>query len=612
MAKQVKSLTAKEVDDHYELSWYCGTNKELWRTILDKVKMIPRRSWDPDIGKKGAWTCPINPRTTQLLATIGFRFKKGANKEEKREPVKANLPTEWQNEKIRDMTDKARNYQINGVQMMQHFNFNCLLADQAGSGKTLQSLSAVRTSESYPCLIICPSTLKINWKREIKMWGDPRHKNSYYIVEGRKKQNFKNYKYVIINYDILYDHVEYITKELKPNICIVDEVHELRGRGKVVSKNYPTHKFKEREYITMHNNMEVIKTRPPKRVEAARWVINGFTEEQAKLIGYQWKGVSKKILMSATPVPNNNGDIFNIMNLLNKERYNDEEKFLDYFCVREEGYKPGILVIKKSKNNDVLNKLLLEKYMIRRLKKDILPELPDRIKSVIPQMMSDTDWKSYQQADEDFISWVWENKRKNIVTEEQEKRARFQVLQELALQGKLKACFKVIDDILLEKGKKVVVFMWNKEVIKIFEEKYKGICVKLVGGMSSNDKQASVDEFQNNEKIRVFLGNLQAASTGITLTRSDTVVFVQFGFLPHFVDQGIDRCHRLGSEGDVVNALFLPAAGTIEKMIMIKLDQKLADMEAGIDGKETDDSEMLEWLWNEYERKAEELNGISS
>lgn len=602
----MKVLTAKVSGDIYELSWYVGSNKALWSNILTKVKMIPGRTWDPTRGKKGCWVCPINPRTSQLIGELGFKIK-GEKVKEDRPKVIAIPPTAWKDEVVRDMTDKARNYQVDGVKMMQAFNFNCLIADQAGSGKTLQSLSAVRTSETYPVLIICPSTLKLNWKREIKMWGDPRYKNSYYIVQGRKKQNFKNYKYVIINYDILYDHVKYITKEFKPKLAIIDEAHELSGRAKVVSKYYPDYKMKGREFVAQLGDRKVIVSRPPKRVEAALWILNGFSEAEARHAGYLWEGISKCLPMTATPMPNNAGDIYNILKILDKDRFNDEEKFLNYFCEREEGFKPGILVIKKSKNMDKLNKLLIEEYMIRRLKKDILPELPDRIKTVVPQLMSDKDWKDYQKADEDFVQWIAENKGKKIYSDEQERSARFQVLQELALKGKIKACFKFIDGILEEKDKKVVLFAHHKDTINQIMERYGSKAVKLVGGMTDTKKQESVDAFQNNKKITVFAGNLRAASVGITLTRSSTVIFIEFGYLPHFVDQGIDRCHRIGSEGDKVNAFFLPAAGTIEKMIMIKLDQKLSDMEAGIDGKETDESEMLEYLWKEYEEKANKL-----
>lgn len=567
--------------------------------------MIPNRYYDPDArNKKGCWCCCVNPRSTELIRQIGFKIKEDKKKQPKREKVKPNTPTKWKYEKIRDMTDKARNYQIDGVKMIQHFNFNCLLADQAGSGKTLMSLSAVRTSEIYPVLIICPSTLKLNWKREIKMWGDTRYKNSYYIVQGRKKQNFKNYKYVIINYDVLYDHVKYITKEFRPKLCIVDEVHELRGRAKVVSKYYPTYKLQSRQYVGTIRDKKFIFSRPPKRVEASKWILTGFSKAEEEHAGYSWKGINHKILMSATPMPNNAGDIYNILYLLDKERFNDEEKFLDYFCEREEGFKPGILVIKKSKNLDMLNKILVEKYMIRRLKKDILPELPARIKTVVPQLMNDKDWENYKKADEDFIAWIKENKNKNIHTEEQEKRMRFQTLQELALKGKIKECFKFIDNILQEKGKKVVIFAHHKETINKIMEKYDNKAVKLVGGMSDEAKQYSVDQFQNNPNITVFAGNLKAATVGITLVASDVVVFIEFGYLPHFVDQGIDRVHRIGAEGDRVNAFFLPSAGTIEKLIMIKLDQKLSDMEKGIDGKDTDESEMFEYLWEEYNKKA--------
>ena len=127
--------------------------------------------------------------------------------------------------------------------------------------------------------------------------------------------------------------------------------------------------------------------------------------------------------------------------------------------------------------------------------------------------------------------------------------------------------------------------------------------MELHGGTPLKTKQANIDRFQTDPKIQVFNTQMIAGSTGITLTASSTVIFIETGFMAHLVSQAIDRSRRFGNTSDNVHAIFLQAENSLEQMVLKKLDMKHANMEAVVDGKETEEEDMLSYLYKEYGRR---------
>jgi len=131
-------------------------------------------------------------------------------------------------------------------------------------------------------------------------------------------------------------------------------------------------------------------------------------------------------------------------------------------------------------------------------------------------------------------------------------------------------------------------------------EKFGKVAVKIDGSVTGINRQKAVDGFQNNTRIRLFIGNIQAAGIGITLTASSNVAFLELPWTPGELDQAEDRCHRIGQRSSV-NIHYLLAINTIEEKIAKLLDSKRRVLDAVLDGKETDVKSLLAELIKSYE-----------
>ncbi len=547
--------------------------------------MIPTRRYvQPTPPKQwGHWECDINLRTKELLTELGFKLIPLKGEELDRPKVLPVLPTEHLNYPPPDVPSCARSYQIEGIQLMKYFNYNCILADDMGTGKTFQSLMATKEGSLTPTLILCPASLKINWYKEIKMWikGSPK----IHTLEGRTGNKIpKGTKYLICNYDILYWNTDLIIKEFKPKSVIADEAHVLQSDFTYNGKWYPEYVLKSNEIMI---DKKVYKL-PPKVVQAARKIIHPSDD---------WGGVQHVLPLTGTPLQKHAGDIFNLLNFIDRDRFKNREKFEDFFCIKEQGFKKGSLKITGSKNSDILHKLLRENYMIRRTKQEVLPELPKTQKIVLAMPLEPKLQKEYIKAKEDIVQWVLENKRKNIITTDQERTAKFQTLLQLARYGKLDSVFAYLDNVIDTTNEKYIIFAYHKDIINAIYDRYKNMAVRVFGETSNKDRDKAVVSFQEDKNTRVFVGQLDSASVGLTLTKSSNVFFVELGWKAHIIAQACDRSNRLGQTADSVNAYFFIGNNTIEELVMKKIDSKLETMNQVIDGIDTEEEDLLTYLY---------------
>jgi len=144
-----------------------------------------------------------------------------------------------------------------------------------------------------------------------------------------------------------------------------------------------------------------------------------------------------------------------------------------------------------------------------------------------------------------------------------------------------------------------VVFATHKKIIDALMKEFKGISVKIDGSVSSADREYAVQAFQNDKSIRLFVGNIQAAGVGITLTAASAVAFIELPWTPGDLVQAEDRCHRIGQNNNV-NIYYLLANGTIEEKIAALLDEKKKVLSQVLDGKEVEESSLLSELIKNY------------
>jgi len=144
--------------------------------------------------------------------------------------------------------------------------------------------------------------------------------------------------------------------------------------------------------------------------------------------------------------------------------------------------------------------------------------------------------------------------------------------QRLPVRGKMKQALAWIENF-LESGEKLVVFATHKATIHALEREYGTMAVKIDGSVPSEKRQAIVESFQNDPKVRLFIGNIKAAGVGITLTAASNVVFLELDWTPALLEQAEDRCHRIG-QPNAVNIYYILAADTIDAQIAAMLERK--------------------------------------
>ena len=414
-----------------------------------------------------------------------------------------------------------------------------LLADEMGLGKTIQALGVVNqdtTDRGFCVLIICPATLKYNWLKECQEWLSFEKNIIYEVFQGKNKtERYKtegsggSIRIRIVNYELLLNRG--IRNEIEMfgyEYVILDEAHYLKNP-----------KAKRTKIVLGSEGIFEETLRPHSRIMA----------------------------LTGTPILNKPKEIYTLLrtlrpsNLDNKYLYykNFAEKFCGAFYAPWGYDDNGATNLKEL--NDILKK---DGFMLRRLKKDVLKELPDKRYQLVEIPSAG---KTVTEIGDLTIDSVKKMNFSNI-----ESLGDLAELRHELVKGKLSSCYQHIADV-LDNKKKVVVFAYHRDVIEQLEEaltKFK--TVKVIGGMNAADKNNAVIEFQHGD-ARVFIGQIQAAGVGLTLTAADTVIFVENSFVPGEITQAIDRCHRIGQKNSVL-AQFLVIKDSIEEhMMRVVLDK---------------------------------------
>lgn len=374
------------------------------------------------------------------------------------------------------MTSKLYNYQLEGAKQIRFFKGRVLLADEMGLGKTIQALYwLLKCPSKRPVIVVCPATLKWVWETQANQHIGMRAE----ILQGRKppkKQLIKNCPLLIINYEILPYWLEYLTG-LNPQVVILDECH-------------------------------YIKSLKAKRTKAVRLFCNT---------------IPHIIAISGTPLTNRPSELFSAINILWPKEFPSFWKYAFAYC--KPSRRPWGWDFGGASNLDKLHKKLKNLGMIRRLKKDVLKELPDKTRITVP--MDITNKEEYIKAKNSFLTWL---KEKSITKAEKAKKAEALVklgyLKRLSAELKLENVIKWIEDFLEESEGKLVIFGVHTKILNTLLEKFKNIAVIIDGDVPQKERQKAVANFQNNKQKRIFIGNIKAAGTGITLTAASTLSLI--------------------------------------------------------------------------------------
>jgi len=434
-------------------------------------------------------------------------------------------------------------FQRIGARKIQKFHGRALLADAMGLGKTLQALLWLKWYLGRgPVVIVTPSTIKEVWRREI---ADMDLDMSVKVLEGRKPPpsglRVSPDRIYIVNYDILGkpddpDSWCNYLKKVQPRLVIGDEVHYVKSKDALRTKSFR----------------------------------------------HLCDGVKHVVLISGTPMTNRPAELWPALNILHPETFDSFYSFGSRYCNPRR--TPWGWVYNGAANLEELHDILNETCMIRRLKEDVLRDLPTKTRSVVPMKISRP--KEYLKAETDFIKWLRKySKTKADRAMKAEKLVQMGYLKRLAAELKLPSVVDWIQNFLEESDDKLIVFGVHRIVLKSLQEKFKNISVLVDGSVTGPARQASIDGFNQNPKRRLFLGNVQAAGVGWSCTSASTTAFVEFPWTPGEMIQAEDRIHGIGrGTGEPATFYNLVAGGTIEEKLIELLAQKQLTLDQTMDG----------------------------
>lgn len=450
-------------------------------------------------------------------------------------------------------------FQKEGVEKMLSMNTNILLADEMGLGKTVQgAVYLALKKNSVPALIVCPASLKMNWAREIEKWTPYKT----YIIEGKNpqyltKEFIEKYPVWIINYDILGSE----NKEEKQA--------EMERRKKAKANGFPVRKKTIKvngwcDELIKHDFQTIIADEVQYIAEPETIRARAMIQISSALKN------SKKLFISGTPYETKTSQFFTCLSILAPNEFNNRYKYLMRYCDPVKtffGWKFDGL-----SNAEELHEKI-GKFMIRRLKKDVMTQLPPKIRAVIPMQVCNEDRKIYDDVDRQF-----EEDIRNGVKDKKQQLGHIAHLKQASYQAKEKAVIKWIKDYLTFQNKKLVVFIYHHSTYDALMKEFGYCSVGLTGATPPDERQNVVDKFQNDEKTFLFIGQIKASGVGLTLTKASATCFVEFGSTAPQHEQAEDRVHRIGQEADSVMAYYLILENSIEQDIMNTLERRNKDL----------------------------------
>ena len=425
-------------------------------------------------------------------------------------------------------------YQKKGVIQIDKFDGRVLLADEMGLGKTIQALTWFKENPQLKLMIvICPAHLKWNWQREATIHINTRSE----VLEGRKpptRQLLSSHRILIINYDILPYWLEYL-QELEPDLIVIDECQAIKNRSAI----------------------------------------------RTKAVQKLCKGIPHVIAISGTPLENRPIELYPSINIVRPDVFNSFYEYAHRHCKPQR--KPWGWVYNGATNIPELHNKLIDTMMIRRRKRDVLKDLPEKTRNVV--VVDLPNRKEYDEAEKNFLGWLARtySKGKAKSAAQAERLTQMGYLKRLAGTLKLPLVVEWITEFLEESNEKLVLFGIHKVVMKQLKEHFKGMCVVVDGTVTGHHRQQAVESFQNCKNVRLFLGNIDAAGTGINLTAASTLAFGELSWVPAKHLQAEDRIHRIGQK-NAASIFYLVARNTIEETLCKVLQEKQGVLNSTLDG----------------------------
>ncbi len=444
---------------------------------------------------------------------------------------------------------------------------HALFGDAPGLGKTAECILLGNAIQAHRTLVICPASLRLNWEREVRAWSTIDGLSTYPILSGRDGVSHKAH-YVITSYAMLLNHgIHDAIMDLRWDHLILDEAHALKD---------------------------------PKGNRRVKAICGGTTK------GEYHKGITsvagRVTMASGTILPNQPIECYNAVRLLNWSAigYMSLEDFRNYYYGLGGGMVRGPVFDPERQVNvnklhwseevrnvprrlDELQDHLRRHVMVRRLKGDVLPQLPPKQWHLFPLETTSDMKKALAHPGWASAERMWEMDPGHFETGVPID-GELSTARRLLGEAKAPAVARYVGELLLSGVEKVVVAAYHRSVLDHLREALDGWGLTYMDGSTSQvARQRAVDQFQTCSKVRIILGQSAVIGEGWTLHAAQDAVLAEPDWVPGRNDQILERTHRIGQQGDYVLGHVPVVPGTLDERILGRAIEKDRHIYAALD-----------------------------
>lgn len=518
-------MQVSETHSGYELSFRYDAS------IVADVKAIPGHKWIPT---RKVWSLP-----RMALPSIQWLLRKyGVSEQEAMPPPEdvGAIPALPDLQSQIPLKRPLYRFQEQGVAYCLKQK-RVIMGDQPGLGKTSQAIATIVAAQAWPCLVVCPASLKLNWERE---WMTVAGERAL-ILSDRNRDTWPQFwhagivKIFIVNYESLKKYfVASISKKEKEPLKI--------------------------KHILFNERVQLFQSVIADELHRCK---DGSTQQAKFMMGIA-AGKEWRLGLTGTPVVNKPVDLVSQLHIIGQlQAMGGYSFFMKRYCNIGSSY------------HRELHCKLATTCFYQRQKKDVLTDLPDKVRQIV--LCDISNRKEYNDALADLADYL---KRYRDRSDDQiEKSLRGEVMvrigicKNISARGKMADVVEYVDEV-VEGGNKIVVFIHQREIAAAIKKHYPD-ALSITGEDKIEDRQASVDKFQNDPRCKIIVCNIKAGGVGITLTASNEVLFVELPWHPADCDQCEDRTHRIGQKNSV-RCGYMLGKGTIDEEIYKIIEAKRA------------------------------------
>ncbi|KAF3326092.1 SWI/SNF-related matrix-associated actin-dependent regulator [Carex littledalei] len=529
------------------------------QVLVDAFRKIPKATWNK---QQKLWMFPSSSlqAAEEVLSAVSGAIVE-VNKLEplvQRALIAASSVKDLRDLYVRmpsHVESKLLDFQKEGVRFALQHGGRVLIADEMGLGKTLQAIAiAACLNDTWPVLVISPSSLRLHWASAIQHWLNIPSSDILVVMPQSGGSNRLGFRLVFSNSrkEIYLDGVF--------NIISYDVVPKL-------SETLLKCHFK----TVIADESHFLKNAQAKRTTAAVPIL---------------KKAEHAILLSGTPALSRPIELFKQLEALYPEVYKNVHEYGNRYC---KGGHFGMY--QGASNHDELHNLMKATVMIRRMKKDVLPELPMKRRQQVFLELSEKDMKQiralFRELEAVKLSIESGDSEEKIASLKLTQRSLINKIYINSAEAKIPAVLDYLGTV-IEAECKFLIFAHHQPMmdsIHQFLQKKKVGCIRIDGSTPASTRQALVNDFQDKEDIKAAVLSIKAGGVGLTLTAASTVIFAELSWTPGDIIQAEDRAHRIGQVSSV-NIYYLLANDTVDDIIWDVVQSKLENLGQMLDGQE--------------------------